>query len=53
MWLRSAVSLCPSLVLLPYEFDGIEKASEGLFKVALSLSHRLAPLSCDEVRDRV
>ncbi|OEH77121.1 family domain-containing protein [Cyclospora cayetanensis] len=48
MWLRSAFALCPSLKLLPYDFDGIENASEGLFRVALSLSHRLIPLSCDE-----
>lgn len=50
MWLRSAAALCPSLVLLPYDFEGIQKASEGLFKAVLELSHRLAPVSCDEVR---
>lgn len=50
MWLRPALDRCPSLVLLPYDFEGIERASEGLFQAALSLSHRLAPLSCDEVR---
>ncbi|KAL8441285.1 hypothetical protein Emed_007581 [Eimeria media] len=48
MWVHTAVSRCPSLVLLPYDFEGIEKACEGLFRAVLSLSHRLAPLSCDE-----
>ena len=52
MWLRSALQLCPELLLLPYDFAAIEAASSGLFEAALRLSHRIKPLSCDEVKDR-
>lgn len=28
MWMKRAKDLCPSLIILPYDFDRIEKVSE-------------------------
>ncbi|KEP63875.1 UNVERIFIED_CONTAM: BRCA1 C Terminus (BRCT) domain-containing protein [Hammondia hammondi] len=47
-WLGEAKERCPGLITLPYDFDGIEEASEGLFACVLQLSRRILPVSCDE-----
>lgn len=48
--MKEALKFCPELQVLPYEYDEIEKASEELFRVVLSVSRRVVPVSCDEVK---
>lgn len=50
-WLGEAMVLCPDLIALPYDFEGIEEATQGLFECLLAVSRRILPVSCDEVRD--
>ncbi|PFH37145.1 hypothetical protein BESB_036030 [Besnoitia besnoiti] len=47
-WLGEAKERCPGLIALPYDFDGIEEASQGLFACVLDVSRRIIPVSCDE-----
>ncbi|PHJ16372.1 brca1 c terminus domain-containing protein, partial [Cystoisospora suis] len=47
-WLGEAKALCPDLIALPYDFEGIEEATRGLFKCILTVSRRILPVSCDE-----
>ncbi|KAF8820234.1 BRCA1 C Terminus (BRCT) domain-containing protein [Cardiosporidium cionae] len=48
MWLLDARKLCPSLIVLPYDFDDIRATSFQLFDILFSFTHRMIPLSCDE-----
>lgn len=49
MWASSAVKLCPDLQVLPYDFEGYEKASDALYNVLMELDPDiLFPVSVDE-----
>jgi DNA repair protein REV1 len=52
MYLGKAKELCPSLIVLPYDFDGYEEVSEAvatvLFAYAAQYDGVLEQVSCDE-----
>ncbi|KDD72100.1 impB/mucB/samB UV-protection protein, partial [Helicosporidium sp. ATCC 50920] len=47
-WVRSALEACPDLILVPYDFEGYQRASEALYRHLWALSAAVQPLSCDE-----
>eukprot|EP00898_Chlorokybus_atmophyticus_P005090 jgi/Chlat1/5582/Chrsp369S05362 len=48
MFMSSAKSMCPELVVMPYEFDKYAEASEAMYRVLLSHTLHVQALSCDE-----
>lgn len=52
MWVRSALSLCPNLIILPYEFDIYEKSASAFYNYLQSRSavfDTIFPVLIDEV----
>lgn len=48
MRMSTAKGLCPHLLVLPYEFDKYQKASEAVYRILLRHSAVVQPVSCDE-----
>jgi DNA repair protein REV1 len=48
MFVSSAMSLCPGLVVLPYDFERSRVVTRILYSTLLDLSPRVQALSCDE-----
>lgn len=48
MSVGSALTRCPDLVLIPYEFDKYRLVSQSLYEVIISHSHIIEAVSCDE-----
>ena len=48
MFMAKAKSLCPDLIVVPYEFDKYEVASEQMYKILFKYSSHVQPVSCDE-----
>ncbi|KAH0478962.1 MAG: hypothetical protein KVP17_001388 [Porospora cf. gigantea B] len=47
-WVSSAKKLCPALVTVPYDFEGIKECSLQLFSILSEVTDRVLPASCDE-----
>ncbi|KAH0477656.1 MAG: uncharacterized protein KVP18_000418 [Porospora cf. gigantea A] len=47
-WVSSAKKLCPSLITVPYDFEGIKECSLQLFSILSEVTDRVLPASCDE-----
>ncbi|KAJ1631315.1 hypothetical protein T492DRAFT_1144010, partial [Pavlovales sp. CCMP2436] len=48
MWCKEARTLCPRLVVVPYEFDRFVTAGAALYRALFAISPHVAPVSCDE-----
>lgn len=48
MSMSRAKQRCPHLLVLPYEFDKYEDASESVYKILLKHTAAVQPVSCDE-----
>ena len=48
MSIGRARRMCPELVLVPYEFTKYAEASEAIYRVFFSVTHRIQPVSLDE-----
>ena len=48
MFVEKASQLCPSLIILPYDFQRSRETTRFLYKLLLRLSPRVQALSCDE-----
>ena len=48
MSIRRARLLCPALVLVPYDFEKYAAASEAIYRLFFSVTHRVQPVSLDE-----
>lgn len=48
MFVSSAMTLCPGLVVLPYDFERSRVVTRILYSTLLDLSPRVQALSCDE-----
>jgi DNA repair protein REV1 len=44
----AAIAACPSLVVMPYDFEQFNAASEEVYTVLASVSRRMQPVSVDE-----
>ena len=47
-FLGAAKKLCPSLITIPYDFDGYREVSKILYDVVASYTCRIEAVSCDE-----
>ncbi|KAK1946669.1 DNA repair protein REV1 [Phytophthora citrophthora] len=48
MFMQSAKELCPELVVLPYQFDAIERVSFQIYDIFFSHTPYVQAVSCDE-----
>lgn len=48
-FLGQAVKMCPNLVTLPYDFEGIKEVSHNLYKTIASYTLDIEAVSCDEM----
>jgi DNA repair protein REV1 len=48
MFLKKALSLCPQLVVLPYEFEKYQEVSDSIYEVFFGFTHRVEGVSIDE-----
>lgn len=48
MFIAHAKSLCPDLVVVPYEFERYQTVSEQVYCILLRYSSVVQALSCDE-----
>lgn len=48
MFMSEAKSLCPELIVVPYEFEKYERVSEKMYKILFEFSSAVQPVSCDE-----
>lgn len=48
MFISEAKKRCPSLIVVPYEFDKYESISEKVYRILLRYTCCVQPLSCDE-----
>ena len=48
MFVGEALKRCPALQLIPYEFDKYHEVSRTFYKVLMSYSACIEPVSCDE-----
>ncbi|GIQ83870.1 hypothetical protein KIPB_005267 [Kipferlia bialata] len=48
MWLKQALELCPTAVVVPYAYDTYKAVSRRFYRVLAALSSAVEPVSCDE-----
>ncbi|XP_057670736.1 DNA repair protein REV1 [Diorhabda carinulata] len=48
-FLGQAIKVCPNLVTLPYDFEGIKEVSHNLYKTIASYTLDIEAVSCDEM----
>lgn len=48
MFIAAAKALCPTLVVVPYEFERYQAVSEQVYRILLRHSSMVQALSCDE-----
>ncbi|KAK9825519.1 hypothetical protein WJX74_003581 [Apatococcus lobatus] len=48
MFIADAKRRCPDLIVMPYEFDRYEAVSEAVYRILLSTTACVQPISCDE-----
>ena len=48
MFIADAKRRCPDLIVMPYEFDRYETVSEAVYRILLSTTACVQPISCDE-----
>ena len=48
MFMGKALSLCPNLVTVPYEFKEYQKASHDLYRILVNKTPKIEVVSCDE-----
>ena len=48
MYIRQALKLCPDLKMIPYDFDGYNKASRKFYEILAEWAEELQAVSCDE-----
>ncbi|KAF0685174.1 Aste57867_22876 [Aphanomyces stellatus] len=48
MFMEKAKSLCPNLIVLPYDFEAIEKVSCEVYKIFFRFTPSVQAMSCDE-----
>ncbi|PJF17322.1 hypothetical protein PSACC_02828, partial [Paramicrosporidium saccamoebae] len=49
MYIKTALQLCPSLTLLPYEYEKYQQVSYELYRILANYADELQAVSCDEV----
>ncbi|KXZ53208.1 hypothetical protein GPECTOR_7g1101 [Gonium pectorale] len=48
MFIAEAKRRCPDLVVMPYEFDKYQTVSEQVYRILMSYTSIVQPISCDE-----
>ena len=48
MYIRQALKLCPDLKMIPYDFEGYNKASRMFYEILADWAEELQAVSCDE-----
>jgi DNA repair protein REV1 len=48
MYIRQALKLCPGLKMIPYDFEGYNKASRKFYEILAEWADELQAVSCDE-----
>ncbi|KAI9328321.1 hypothetical protein DFJ73DRAFT_861879 [Zopfochytrium polystomum] len=48
MFLGKATSLCPTLKVLPYDFESYDRVSRALYQILLDIADDVMAVSCDE-----
>ncbi|GMH38108.1 hypothetical protein BSKO_05992 [Bryopsis sp. KO-2023] len=48
MFISKAKELCPQLISVPYEFDKYQEISEKVYRITMTATGCVQPISCDE-----
>ncbi|CAG8982612.1 hypothetical protein HYALB_00008104 [Hymenoscyphus albidus] len=48
MWMKNALTLCPDIKVLPYDFPAYEEASQGFYEAVLNVGGVVQSVSVDE-----
>lgn len=48
MFMSEARRLCPSLIVVGYDFDKYQEVSDRVYRILLRYTSAVLPISCDE-----